>query len=94
VAGGDTGGALLADADLAVLAAGRGDYDRYAAAVRREYAHVPEDAFRTGRAAVLESLLALPALYRIVPPRSEWEVRARANLKRELEALGRDSRVA
>jgi predicted metal-dependent HD superfamily phosphohydrolase len=94
VAGGDTGGALLADADLAVLAAGRGDYDRYAAAVRREYAHVPEDAFRAGRAAVLESLLALPALYRIVPPRSEWEVRARANLERELEALGRDPRVA
>jgi predicted metal-dependent HD superfamily phosphohydrolase len=89
VADGDPAGALLADADLAVLASSEGDYDRYAAAVRREYAHVPEDAFRAGRAAVLESLLALPALYRIVPPRSEWESRARANLKRELGNLRR-----
>jgi predicted metal-dependent HD superfamily phosphohydrolase len=88
VADDDPDGALLADADLAILAGGRGDYDRYAAAVRREYAHVPEDAFRAGRAAVLEGLLALPALYRIVPPRSEWENRARANLQRELGNLG------
>jgi predicted metal-dependent HD superfamily phosphohydrolase len=87
VADGDRAGALLADADLAILAAGRGDYDRYAAAVRREYAHLPEDAFRAGRAAVLENLLALPALYRIVPPRSEWEARARANVERELRGL-------
>jgi predicted metal-dependent HD superfamily phosphohydrolase len=36
---------------------------------------------------VLESLLALPALYRIVPPRSEWEARARANVERELRGL-------
>jgi predicted metal-dependent HD superfamily phosphohydrolase len=92
VADGDRAGALLADADLAVLAAGRGDYDRYAAAVRREYAHVPEDAFRAGRAAVLESLLALPALYRIVPPRAEWEARARANMTRELHTLDVDGR--
>jgi predicted metal-dependent HD superfamily phosphohydrolase len=87
VAGGDADGALLADADLAILAADRGGYDRYAAAIRREYAHVPEDAFRAGRAIVLAGLLALPALYRIVPPRSRWEVRARANLERELRDL-------
>jgi predicted metal-dependent HD superfamily phosphohydrolase len=87
VADDDRAGALLADADLAILAADRGDYDRYAAAVRREYAHVPEDAFRAGRTAVLESLLAFPVLYRIVSPRPEWEARARANLERELRAL-------
>ncbi|GAA1803741.1 metal-dependent phosphohydrolase [Planosporangium flavigriseum] len=91
VADGDRTGALLADADLAILAAGQHDYDRYAAAVRREYAHVPEAAFRAGRAAVLESLLALPALFRIVPPRVEWEDRARANIERELSALRRAS---
>jgi predicted metal-dependent HD superfamily phosphohydrolase len=89
VADGDRDGALLADADLAVLAADRGDYDRYATAVRHEYAHVPADAFRVGRTAVLESLLALPSLYRLVPPRSEWERRARANLERELRGLAR-----
>jgi predicted metal-dependent HD superfamily phosphohydrolase len=87
VADGDPGGALLADADLAILAAAEADYDRYARAVRREYAHVPEDAFRAGRAAVLRGLAALPALYRVVPARVEWERRARANLDRELRTL-------
>lgn len=83
----DRNGALLADADLAVLATDPDAYDRYAAAVRREYAHVPEDAFRAGRARVLDSLLALPALFRIVPVAAAWEARARANLERELSTL-------
>jgi predicted metal-dependent HD superfamily phosphohydrolase len=87
IAAGDAAGALLADADLAILAAPPADYDRYATEVRREYAHVPDDVFRAGRAAVLESLAALPALYRIVPPRSAWERAARANLARELGTL-------
>ena len=60
-------GALLCDADLAVLAAPPAGYERYAAAIRREYAHVPEPAFRAGRAAVLTGLLALPALFRLPP---------------------------
>ena len=87
VADGDRNGALLADADLAILAAPPDVYDRYAAAVRREYAHVPDDAFRAGRAAVLRHLLDLPELYRIVPARTEWTERAVANLRRELAEL-------
>jgi predicted metal-dependent HD superfamily phosphohydrolase len=87
VAAGDANGALLADADLAILAAAPADYDRYAEAVRAEYAHVPDGAFRAGRAAVLESLAGLPSLYRVVPERAEWEARARANLARELQVL-------
>jgi predicted metal-dependent HD superfamily phosphohydrolase len=84
---GDANGALLADADLAILAAAPADYDRYATAVRAEYAHVPDDAFRAGRAAVLEALAELPSLYRVVPARTEWEARARTNLARELRNL-------
>lgn len=83
----DPTGALLCDADLAILAADPADYDRYTAAVRREYAHVPDEAFRAGRAAVLRSLLALPVLYRVVPLAAEWERRARANLGRELTLI-------
>jgi predicted metal-dependent HD superfamily phosphohydrolase len=83
----DLRGALLIDADLAVLAADPPDYDVYAAAVRREYAHVPDDAFRAGRAAVLRHLRALPALYRVLPGRADLERRARANLSRELDRL-------
>jgi len=84
---GDPNGALLCDADLAILAAGEPAYDAYAAAVRREYAHVPDDAFRLGRAAVLHHLLGLPQLYRLPQPHAEWEAKARANLTRELTRL-------
>jgi predicted metal-dependent HD superfamily phosphohydrolase len=87
VADGDRNGALLADADLAILAAPPEAYDRYAAAIRREYAAVPDDAFRAGRAAVLRHLLALPRLYRIVPEHRAWTERAAANLRRELAVL-------
>ncbi|MCP2325745.1 putative metal-dependent HD superfamily phosphohydrolase [Hamadaea flava] len=84
---GDRNGALLADADLAVLARDWPSYLEYAAAVRAEYAHVPDDAFRSGRAAVLRSLLDLPALFRIPALAESWEEKARANLTRELASL-------
>ncbi|TCB99060.1 metal-dependent phosphohydrolase [Micromonospora zingiberis] len=83
----DADGVLLCDADLAVLAAPEPEYDRYAAAIRREYAHVPEVSYRVGRAQVLTNLLALPARYRLPALSDRWEPRARANLARELHAL-------
>ena len=82
----DPDGILLCDADLTVLARPAPEYDVYAAAIRREYAHVPEDAFRAGRAAVLRHLLRLPALYRL-PALTALEPAARANVTRELNAL-------
>ncbi|WKU02676.1 metal-dependent phosphohydrolase [Micromonospora sp. HUAS LYJ1] len=84
---GDRDGALLCDADLAVLATPPEVYDGYAAAIRAEYAHVPEADFRTGRARVLDGLLALPALFRLPPLAARWEAPARANLRRELASL-------
>ncbi|MFJ8688486.1 HD domain-containing protein [Micromonospora wenchangensis] len=84
---GDRDGALLCDADLAVLATPPEVYDGYAAAIRAEYAHVPEVDFRTGRARVLDGLLALPALFRLPPLAARWEAPARANLRRELASL-------
>jgi predicted metal-dependent HD superfamily phosphohydrolase len=81
---GDRNAALLCDADLAVLTRPPAEYDLYTAAIRREYAHVPEDAFRAGRAALLSRLLSRPALYRVHP---SWEAPARANLRRELATL-------
>ncbi|MER7503094.1 metal-dependent phosphohydrolase [Nonomuraea pusilla] len=84
---GDRDAAVLCDADLAVLA-GPG-YDAYAAAVREEYAHVPDEAFRQGRAEVLRRLLNTPSLYRTRRGRELWEERARANLAAELAVLER-----
>ncbi|RLK59530.1 HD domain-containing protein [Actinokineospora cianjurensis] len=81
---GDRNGEVLCDADLAILASD--GYDAYVAAVREEYRHVPEEAFRVGRAAVLRNLLALPNLYRTPLARERWEAVARKNLRSELEA--------
>jgi predicted metal-dependent HD superfamily phosphohydrolase len=80
----DKRGVLLADADLAVLAWPWPDYLSYVDAVRREYAHVPEDLWRIGRAAVLQSLLDLPSLFHQHPA---LEAPARENIARELESL-------
>lgn len=80
----DPDGELLCDADLAILASDEERYAAYTAAIRREYAHVPDDAFADGRAQVLKALLELPSIYRLPPLREAWEARARANLEREL----------
>lgn len=79
--------AVLNDADLCVLAAPDQRYRRYAAGVRAEYAHIPEAAFRTGRAEVLRRLLAAPHLFRTREGRARWEPAARRNLMGELGEL-------
>ena len=80
----DRDGQALSDADLAILAAGPERYASYVASVRGEYAHIGDDSFRTGRAAVLHDLLDKPHLFHTAHARSTWEDVARANVKREL----------
>jgi predicted metal-dependent HD superfamily phosphohydrolase len=87
VAPGDDDGALLCDADLAVLGRTPQRYAEYTARIRQEYAHVPDAAFRAGRAAVLRSLLALPALFHHPDLAARWEAQARTNLSAELADL-------
>jgi predicted metal-dependent HD superfamily phosphohydrolase len=88
----DANGAVLCDADLAVLASPPDGYVVYASAVREEYAHLSDEVFTSGRIAVLEHLLALPELYRLPTVAAEWTPRARANLTAELALLrGRDA---
>lgn len=84
---GDDHGALLCDADLAVLGGSPSRYDAYVERVRADYAHVEDDAWRRGRSAVLQQLLALDPLYRTERGRALWQQRARANLRRELGSL-------
>ena len=86
---GDANGAVLCDADLAVLAGPPDAYAAYASAVRAEYGHLSDEVFTAGRTAVLEHLLALPALYRLPAVAAEWTPRARANLAAELSLLRR-----
>lgn len=84
----DPDGEVLCDADLAVLAGSPDDYAAYAAAVRAEYAFVPDPDFAAGRAAVLRQLLALPHLFRTPLGYDRWEHLARRNLTTELDLLG------
>jgi predicted metal-dependent HD superfamily phosphohydrolase len=87
VAPGDHLGAILISIDLSVLGANAATYDAYAAAIRREFSHVPEGAYRQGRAAVLERFAARPVIYPDAGFAAELDGRARANIARELAAL-------
>lgn len=84
---GDRDGQVLCDADLAVLGAEPEQYAAYAAAVREEYAFVPDEFFRAGRAEVLSGLLALPRLFHTPAARERFEERARDNVRTELLLL-------
>jgi len=86
-AAGDRDGALLCDADLAILGSSEGGYVAYAAAVRSEYGAVPEAAFRSARAEVLSRLLQRPRLFATASGRRRWEVQARGNVAAELSRL-------
>lgn len=86
---GDQAGAALCDADLAILASDAPRYSEYVAGVREEYAHLSDELFERGRAAVLEALHDTPTLFHTAYAREHWEAAARANLARELTGLRR-----
>ncbi|MFG1859569.1 HD domain-containing protein [Microbispora bryophytorum] len=84
---GDMNAAVLCDADLAILAAPPGAYEAYRRAVREEYRHVPDAAFRAGRAGVLRGFLGKARLFGTPVGRDLWERRARENIAAELAGL-------
>ena len=71
--------ALLVDIDLSILGRDPEAFAAYDRAIRAEYLWVPEDAYRTGRSAVLQGFLDRPAIFRTAPFRS-FEAAARRNL--------------
>lgn len=75
------------DADLSILGEERPTFEAYEAAIRDEYAMVPDDAFRRGRLAILEGFLARPAIYRTPELRAAFEARARENLGRSVARI-------
>lgn len=86
VADDDINGAVLSDADLSVLGDEALRYRSYAAAVREEYAKIPDDIFKPARAQVLSSLLDGP-IFHTEPGRALWEDAARRNIAEEIQAL-------
>jgi predicted metal-dependent HD superfamily phosphohydrolase len=78
---------LLIDIDLAILGAPASEYATYCAAIRKEYAAIPEPQFREGRQRVLRHILSQPifATREFLP----LEDAARRNISDELARLGR-----
>lgn len=87
VPGDDLPGQVLIDADLAILGADSDAYERYAAGIRAEYAHLDEGTYRAGRAEVLQRFLDRPVLFNTEVAREHFEVGARRNLRHELDRL-------
>lgn len=78
---------IVVDADLSILGADVATFDTYEHAVRQEYAFVPDDAFRAGRAHVLQSFLDRATIFSTQPARDLWERQARENMTRSLTRL-------
>lgn len=78
---------LMVDIDLSILGAEAARYRCYASAIRQEYLHVPDDAYATGRTAVLSKFLARPRIFTNDVFRDTLEIRARENLAAEIRQL-------
>ena len=83
----DSDAAFLLDMDLSILGTDWASYERYAQAVRQEYAHVAIDDYRCGRINVLKELLAHDRLYLTEDYYQRFEHVARQNIEREIELL-------
>jgi predicted metal-dependent HD superfamily phosphohydrolase len=79
--------ALFLDMDIAILGAPWETYCAYAAAIRREYPHVPDAAFAAGRGAFLAKQLEYARTFRTDLYESEIGESARANMRWELEEM-------
>lgn len=79
--------ALIADIDLAILAAPAPRFDEYERQVRQEYNWVPESPFRAARIRILTGFLARPTIFSTTHFVDQYESRAQANLRRSLARL-------
>lgn len=75
------------DSDMAILGAPADEFDRYDAAVRVEYGHVPDAAYRAGRGAFLHKVAALPRIYFTALFHARLDEAARANVARAIARL-------
>lgn len=83
----DRDGALLLDADLAILGSPSPMYDAYSQAIRSEYHWVPTTAYNTARSQILRAFVQRPRIYLTEPMHTALETQARVNLQREIDAL-------
>lgn len=83
--------AFFLDCDLAILGADSEMFKAYDAAIREEYAWVPEPQWRSGRAGVMKNFLERDPLYFTTEMRKEFEASARRNMIALIKELSRDN---
>lgn len=79
--------ALTLDVDLAILGENRRRFERYDAAIRAEYAWVPEETYRRERCRILAGFARRDDLFTTPWFRRRCMARARANLLRAVRRL-------
>lgn len=79
--------AFFLDMDLSILGADTHTFDTYEKAIREEYRFVSFQAFRTGRATILEDFIGRERLYFTDAMHDRFDRLARQNLERSLKAL-------
>ncbi len=77
----------MVDMDLSILGKDTETFDEYEENIRKEYAWVPEEMYRTERKKVLEYFLKRESIYYTEYFRNKYEVKARENLKRSIEKI-------
>jgi predicted metal-dependent HD superfamily phosphohydrolase len=83
----DANAHVLLDADLAGLSISAAEFDHYADHIRREFAAVPEEQFRTGRLSFLQRLLEREYIYYTPQMLACCEAAARENIQREMARM-------
>jgi len=78
---------IMLDADLAILGEDESSYRFYAKGIRREYAWLSSEEYRSGRIDVLKKLLQRPRIYFTAQMFEQEEAKARQNLLAEIELL-------
>lgn len=79
--------ARFLDMDMSILGAPPDRFDAYDAAIRSEFAMIPDEIYRPRRADVLAGFLARDALFLTDAYRRSHDAQARANLRRAISRL-------
>ncbi len=77
----------LMDIDLAILGKSQLEFDTYEKNIRKEYSHFSEEEYRKGRKIVLQKFLNRTHIYSTDFFRNKYELQARENLQRSIDAL-------
>jgi predicted metal-dependent HD superfamily phosphohydrolase len=79
--------AIFLDLDLVILASDEEYYKRYSEKIRQEYAKYRDDLYKTGRKLALQKISETPTIYSSKVFRDTLELKARENIKKEVNLL-------